>query len=44
MGELPQVEADAALIAAVFTNLLTNALKFGPREGGEDPRRRASGG
>ena len=33
VGELPQVEADATLIAAVFTNLLTNALKFGPREG-----------
>jgi len=33
VGELPRVEADATLIAAVFTNLLTNALKFGPREG-----------
>jgi len=32
VGELPQVEADATLLAAVFTNLLTNALKFGPRE------------
>ena len=33
VGELPQVEADPTLITAVFTNLLTNALKFGPREG-----------
>ena len=33
VGELPRVEADATLIAAVFTNLLTNALKFGPRDG-----------
>ena len=33
VGELPQVEADEALIGAVFTNLLMNALKFGPREG-----------
>jgi signal transduction histidine kinase len=32
VGELPEVEADGTLIAAVFTNLLTNALKFGPRE------------
>ena len=32
VGELPRVEADATLLAAVFTNLLTNALKFGPRE------------
>jgi signal transduction histidine kinase len=31
--ELPRVEADVTLIVAVFTNLLTNALKFGPREG-----------
>jgi signal transduction histidine kinase len=33
VGELPRVEADVTLIVAVFTNLLTNALKFGPREG-----------
>jgi len=33
VGEMPRVEVDATLIAAVFTNLLTNALKFGPREG-----------
>ena len=26
---------DGTLITAVFTNLLTNALKFGPREGAE---------
>jgi signal transduction histidine kinase len=33
VGELPRVEADETLIVAVFTNLLMNALKFGPREG-----------
>ena len=33
VGELPPVEGDEALIGAVFTNLLMNALKFGPREG-----------
>jgi signal transduction histidine kinase len=33
VGPLPRVEADGTLITAVFTNLLTNALKFGPREG-----------
>jgi signal transduction histidine kinase len=32
VGKLPEIEADGTLIAAVFTNLLTNALKFGPRE------------
>jgi signal transduction histidine kinase len=32
VGALPRVEADPTLIGAVFTNLLTNALKFGPRE------------
>ena len=46
VGELPRVEADATLIAAVFTNLLTNALKFGPREGAKirvDARRETDG-
>jgi signal transduction histidine kinase len=33
VGALPRVDADPTLIGAVFTNLLTNALKFGPREG-----------
>ena len=33
VDELPRVDADEALIGAVFTNLLMNALKFGPREG-----------
>ena len=33
VGALPRVGADPTLIGAVFTNLLTNALKFGPREG-----------
>jgi signal transduction histidine kinase len=33
VGALPCVGADPTLIGAVFTNLLTNALKFGPREG-----------
>ena len=35
VGELPWVAGDEALIGAVFTNLLVNALKFGPREGAE---------
>lgn len=33
-GELPVVIADEALIGAVFMNLLVNALKYGPRQGG----------
>jgi len=35
VGELPWVMGDGTLITAVFTNLLTNALKFGPRVGAE---------
>jgi signal transduction histidine kinase len=31
---LPSVLADEALIGAVFTNLLINALKYGPRHSG----------
>lgn len=34
LGALPRVSADAAMIGAVFTNLLMNGLKYGPREGG----------
>src|SRR5215207_149260 len=30
---LPLVDADESLIAAVFMNLLVNALKYGPRQG-----------
>jgi signal transduction histidine kinase len=32
IGELPVVQGEAPLIAAVFNNLLVNALKYGPRE------------
>jgi signal transduction histidine kinase len=34
VAELPDVLADEALIGAVFSNLLINALKYGPRHGG----------
>jgi PAS domain S-box-containing protein len=34
LGPLPQVKADARLLAVVFDNLVMNALKHGPREGG----------
>ena len=30
---MPLVDADESLIAAVFMNLLVNALKYGPRQG-----------
>lgn len=33
VGELPRVNCEESLIGAVFTNLLLNALKYGPREG-----------
>lgn len=33
-GELPRVNAEEVLIGAVFMNLLVNALKYGPRQGG----------
>ena len=34
VAALPDVLADEALIGAVFSNLLVNALKYGPRHGG----------
>ena len=34
LGELPEVSAEETLIGAVFMNLLSNALKYGPRHGG----------
>lgn len=34
IAELPEVYAEEALISALFTNLLLNALKYGPREHG----------
>ena len=33
-AELPHVSAEETLISAVFTNLLLNALRYGPREHG----------
>ena len=33
-AELPEVHAEETLISAVFTNLLLNALRYGPREHG----------
>ena len=32
---LPVVQGDAALLSGVFGNLLSNALKYGPRSGGD---------
>ena len=34
VAELPEVYAEETLIGAVFTNLLLNALRYGPREHG----------
>ena len=34
VGPLPQVWAQEELLGAVFMNLLVNALKYGPRQGG----------
>ena len=34
VAALPEVLADEALIGAVFSNLLINALRYGPRSGG----------
>jgi signal transduction histidine kinase len=35
VDEMPVVPADEALLSGVFGNLLSNALQYGPREGGE---------
>ena len=35
VAELPEVHGEQALIGAVFTNLLLNALRYGPRERGK---------
>jgi signal transduction histidine kinase len=34
VGELPDVRGEPSLLGGLFTNLLTNALKYGPRSGG----------
>lgn len=35
VGTLPAVRAERRLLAVVFQNLISNALKYGPRDGGE---------
>jgi signal transduction histidine kinase len=35
VAALPEVCGEETLISALFTNLLTNALKYGPRDGGK---------
>ena len=34
IGELPTVRAEPRLLAVIYQNLLSNALKYGPRDGG----------
>jgi signal transduction histidine kinase len=34
LADLPQVLGDEALLTSVFTNLIVNALKYSPRQGG----------
>lgn len=34
VGELPDLRGEPSLLGGLFTNLLTNALKYGPRSGG----------
>jgi two-component system, chemotaxis family, sensor kinase Cph1 len=34
IGELPEVRGEPSLLGGLFTNLLTNSLKYGPRSGG----------
>jgi signal transduction histidine kinase len=34
VGELPVVHAEPRLLSVVFHNLISNAIKYGPREGG----------
>lgn len=34
VGELPELRGEPSLLGGLFTNLLTNALKYGPRTGG----------
>jgi signal transduction histidine kinase len=35
IGPMPVVEGDPALLSGVFSNLLSNALKYGPRRGND---------
>jgi signal transduction histidine kinase len=34
VGPLPRVDAEEALLSGLFTNLIVNALKYSPRQGG----------
>jgi signal transduction histidine kinase len=34
VGELPEVRAEESLLSGLFTNLIVNALKYSPRQGG----------
>ncbi len=34
VGKLPTVRAETRLLTVIFQNLLTNAIKYGPRDGG----------